>query len=610
MEDFDIKPFIKGVLKDIPSQLMPTGGLTDGNGIVVKDGYISKRLGFSVLNKHKNSEYILGIYQFKDRNGIDYLFFGDRYYLYKIQFSVKRSWDDGYPWWDVPGFTWDALESGSIYRLSPYGQKVIYPSQSSSSWYSESSESESGSEVDDVFPFTGYYRKDLYSETSRWFFMSWGNNIIATNYENPIQLISGPLFRCTGNLTGDGLRARFVCEFKNHIIALNVVDSIDGAIANRMVWSDLDSATFDFANPASEAGYIDLPESQLPITGGAKLGDTLLVFQPNMIHAFNYTGGSLVYKRSTINYEIGALDFGLVCSSGNNVFFFSKDDIYKFDGYNLTSIGEGNNKYIFDGLNLSQVSRSFSYFDINTNEIHFVIPHNEVYPNLDCIYNVNENIWTFDNVDASAGCGKNGLEYPTIARINFELSSSFSSSSESDSSSSESFSSSSESSSSTSFSSESFSSSSESVSSFSQSSSSSSLSISAEPVDASGFIMYVGSGDNDENWERKSEWVTGEYTFPDIDSNGYSRNSNMIKEIIDLIPIIQELDSSIDIYIGTRNKVKENITWHNIATFDTQDLLGVRKSGVFISFKFVSTGKNNYYKISELVGHYKKKGNR
>ena len=122
--------------------------------------------------------------------------------------------------------------------------------------------------------------------------------------------------------------------------------------------------------------------------------------------------------------------------------------------------------------------------------------------------------------------------------------------------------------------------------------------------------MYVGNGDNDENWERESEWITGEYTFPDIDSNGYSRNSNMIKEIIDLIPVIQELDSSIDIYIGTRNKIKEDITWHNIATFNTQSLLGVRKAGVFISFKFVSTGKNNYYKISELVGHYKKKGNR
>ena len=40
MRFFSIKPFTKGVLKDIPPQMMPVGGLTDGKGIVIKDGYI------------------------------------------------------------------------------------------------------------------------------------------------------------------------------------------------------------------------------------------------------------------------------------------------------------------------------------------------------------------------------------------------------------------------------------------------------------------------------------------------------------------------------------------------------------------------------------------
>ena len=495
MNEFSIKPFTKGVLKDIPSQLMPTGGLTEGLGVRVLDGYIERRKGFRRLNDCERDEYILGITQFQDAATVNHLFFGDIHYLYKISFSSLRYWDDGYVWWDRPNVVWDPVEAGTIYQLSPSGQTQVCPlpstsssSQSSSSSSTSSSSSSVSSEsssssmsctlADSIF--TGRDHRTTDGETSSWIFAPWGNNVIATNYDDPIVMITGPGFTSYQNLVCTGLHARIVDIFQGHVMALNTIDHIDGAVQNRWWWSGLDDATeWDYADPTVESGFDDLPESPLPITGGARIRDSYVIFQPTMMHLLNYVGGTLVFSRQVVNNQVGSLTKGLVCTSGDMIYFFGADNIYKFDGYTTTPIGEGNNEYIWAGLNLPQISRAYSFIDTNTSEVHFVVPFESDIPNLDCIYNYVNNVWTFDYMISTAGCPKVGLEYPIIARVDVSLSSSSSSSSCSSSSSSSSTSSSSTSSSSTSASSSSTSASSSSTSSSSTSSSSSSCSSSS-----------------------------------------------------------------------------------------------------------------------------------
>ena len=96
MKPFSIRPFTKGVLKDIPPQMMPAGGLTDARGIRITDAYVERRKGYRRLNGCESTEYILGMIQFRDLQGNDYIFFGDRYDLYKLSFGIMRYWDDGY----------------------------------------------------------------------------------------------------------------------------------------------------------------------------------------------------------------------------------------------------------------------------------------------------------------------------------------------------------------------------------------------------------------------------------------------------------------------------------------------------------------------------------
>ena len=457
--DFSVKPFARGVLKDIPSQFMPMGGLTHGLGVRIDDAYIERRKGFRRVSDCEWDNYILGIVQYVDPYQIPHVFFGDRYYLYHIGYTDMRYWDDAYPWWDVPGHIWDCMEGGIYYQLSPWGATQVCPTSSSSSYSApaspststspsaspsvspsvspsptpaSSSSSSSESCTLDVYPFTGRDHMDSNGETSTWIFTNFAGNIIATNYDDPIVLIRGYAYDRYENLNCMGLHARIVDNFQNHLMALNTIDTIDGMVVNRIWWSGLDDAEdWDYTSLASESGFVDLEPSSMPITGGAKLRDSYIVYQGNMIHQLNYVGGTNIFSRQVINNEIGCLTKGLLCGDGDKHFFFAQNDIWMFDGYNFKPIGINNNEYIYKGLNKAQMSRAFSFIDTNTNEAHFFIPWYSDIPNLDCIYDFIHDLWTFDLVEATAGCPKVAFDFPYIARVGEAVSSSSSCSSSS-----------------------------------------------------------------------------------------------------------------------------------------------------------------------------------
>lgn len=556
---------------------MPVGGLVDGRGIRVTDAYVERRKGYRRLNDCEGSDYILGITQFRDLGGQAYIFFGDRNYLYKLPFGIMREWDDGYPWWDEIGYTWDPINTG-IYRITPNGEIPVCPFSSVS--LSESSSSMSSSVAGTPESFTGRDRRIDQYDATKWSFAPWGNNLLASNYEEPIQIISGAAFDRHRTLVSHGLRARIVDVFAKHVIALNTVDELDGAVPNRWWWSGLGNAEdWRYDDPASEGGFQTLQPNSQPITGGAALRDSYVIFQEHMTHLVNYVGGTLVFAKQVVNSRIGALSQGLVQSAGDVVIFFGQNNIYRFDGYSFDTIGEGNNRWIFKGLNMAQVSQSFSFIDRSTKEAWFVIPHDGDRPNLACIYDITNNLWTFEDIDASAGCTQDGLDYPTIARTQFGISSSSSSMS--------------------SLSSSSSSSSSESSSSSSQSASSSSYA--EADADAKSYLMDVGVTDNDDDYPRSSYFITGEY---DLEMPG------RIKEIAEIWPVVEELSNDIHLSIGSRSRISDDIVWEELEPYTDQEVMGTRSYGVYLSFRVEADGLDDFFRLSEICGYARAGGRR
>jgi hypothetical protein len=120
------------------------------------------------------------------------------------------------------------------------------------------------------------------------------------------------------------------------------------------------------------------------------------------------------------------------------------------------------------------------------------------------------------------------------------------------------------------------------------------------------YLMEVGVTDNDDEYPRESYFVSGEYTFGDE----YTSNSDKIKELIEIWPVVEELSNDLEVYVGTRNRITEPIVWTSLGNFTDQSLMGLRAYGVYISFKFVASGLDDFYRLSEVGGRLRLGGRR
>ena len=118
--------------------------------------------------------------------------------------------------------------------------------------------------------------------------------------------------------------------------------------------------------------------------------------------------------------------------------------------------------------------------------------------------------------------------------------------------------------------------------------------------------MEVGVTDNDDDYPRASYFITGEYTFGDE----YSSNSDKVKELSEIWPVVEELSGDIEVSVGTRMRISDPIVWTSLGDFTDQTLMGLRAYGVYISVRFDANDLDDFYRLSDIVGKVRVGGNR
>ena len=162
------------------------------------------------------------------------------------------------------------------------------------------------------------------SSPAAWRFVSFGNDVWATNGIDPTQ-------RRTNNagIFADGITSTFkpagrflgvVREFMIEVSLSNV-----GRFADEFAWSDANDATwFDDrtgTRPASLAGQKRIVSRPGQITGfvGGEFG---VFFKRRSIHALQYTGGNDVWRLDEISHGVGlGLPGSLIAGEDGNYFF-------------------------------------------------------------------------------------------------------------------------------------------------------------------------------------------------------------------------------------------------------------------------------------------------
>ena len=187
-----------------------------------------------------------------------------------------------------------------------------------------------------------------------WEFVQWGQTVIATNGTDPMQTISLGASNFI-DLGGGSPKARHLAVINNFVVTGNISDS--ATQVQRVRWSALNNAGSWTQDAATLADLQDLPGDGgwvQKIVGGEQGG---YVFQERKIWAMNFVGSPLIFQFNPIHQNIGAYAPQSVVSYENLVYFLSADGFYKFDGTNLTPIGQGKvDQTFFNDLDATNVN--------------------------------------------------------------------------------------------------------------------------------------------------------------------------------------------------------------------------------------------------------------
>lgn len=198
--------------------------------------------------------------------------------------------------------------------------------------------------IDKLYSYGGHAFTDVskmggYSTatTDSWEFAQWGNMVIATNYSDPVQVITlgSPPF---ADLAGSPPKAKHIAVVDNFVV-LGYINN-GTVLPYRVQWSGIGNSTTWTVSATTQADFNDLfnDGGVIQKVVGGEFG---LIFQERCITRMSYIGAPLIFQFDLVESARGALAANSVVKIGANVAFLAQDGFFVFDGQQSIPIGDG-----------------------------------------------------------------------------------------------------------------------------------------------------------------------------------------------------------------------------------------------------------------------------
>lgn len=214
------------------------------------------------------------------------------------------------------------------------------------------------SDVSNVTPYTT-------QQDEVWEFAQFGNAIIATNFDDNLQVYSlestSTVFT---DLGGSPPKARHIARVGDFVVLGNLNDTVDGFKPQRIQWSGITSIATWTVSATDQSDFNDLNNNYgwiQQIVGGEFGG---LVFQEFGIIRMTYVGSPLIFQFDEVKGATGLLAPNCAVNIGDGVAYLGQDGFYITDGQTSFSIGEDQvNRFFFDNFDATFVNytRAFKY---------------------------------------------------------------------------------------------------------------------------------------------------------------------------------------------------------------------------------------------------------
>lgn len=179
----------------------------------------------------------------------------------------------------------------------------------------------------------------------QWSFIQAGNDTIATNGADPVQVYSGTSF---GPLGGGPPIAKFVTTVDPGagtgfiVILANLSTDPTGWVSSG---PGSDTVWTLNVNDLSASGF--LRSESGPITGLKSLRTYAVAFKSNAVYLGQFIGPPFVWDWQPVSHQVGTLNNDGIVDLGDLLVFVGPDDFYQFDGTNVTSIPNGVKEWFF-----------------------------------------------------------------------------------------------------------------------------------------------------------------------------------------------------------------------------------------------------------------------
>ena len=174
------------------------------------------------------------------------------------------------------------------------------------------------------------------ASADRFRFTQFGNTIIGTNNNDPIQAYTLGTSTAFADLSGTAPICKFITVVRDFVVTAFTTESSVKYPA-RVRWSGLNAETSWGSSQTTQADFQDIPDGGQIV--GIRGGEFGLVFLEKGISRMSYVGTPFIFQFDNISRGKGCVAAGSIAQLQGISFFLSDDGFYLCDGQQVQAIG-------------------------------------------------------------------------------------------------------------------------------------------------------------------------------------------------------------------------------------------------------------------------------